>query len=178
MEKASLKMESLRRCFLSSKIPSWQKARGPNPAPPSASRQPTSAATAGCCASHVPLAEIVLHVRKFFSSGLNASAAAAVATASATLWYKDASEICPLNDNTEQPPPWSEPNEDRRVGQWKSMPVAWNLSWISVLYHTKFERLVRGCIDTDFRNQIFVGKLLTRSSDSQRFCTPSIPKFL
>ena len=40
-----------------------------------------------------------------------------------------------------------------------------------------FERLVLGCIDADFCDQILVGKLSTRSTRCTYLCTAQISKF-
>ena len=47
----------------------------------------------------------------------------------------------------------------------------------SVICDPNFEGLVLGCIEADFRNQILVGKLLTRSTNSTLFARPKFSKF-
>ena len=47
----------------------------------------------------------------------------------------------------------------------------------SVIGDPNFEGLVLGCIEADFRNQILVGKLLTRSIRLLFLCTAPLAKF-
>ena len=48
----------------------------------------------------------------------------------------------------------------------------------TVVHSSNFRRLVLSCIDADFRNQILVGKLLTRSTNSTLFARPKFSKFV